>query len=127
MSDTTPVPSAAQLPTAIQNHALPAPIRESGEKAAYAFLEFFTARIRNQKTRKAYYRNALHFFRWTDARGLSLDSIRSVHVAHYIEELSKTKSNPTAKQHLAAIRMLFDHLMVNQIVAANPSDPTVTP
>lgn len=125
MSDTTP--TAALTPTIIPQNRVPVSVRRTGEKAAYAFLEFFTARIRNQKTRKAYYRNALHFFRWTDAHGLSLDTIRSVHVAHYIEELSKTKSNPTAKQHLAAIRMLFDHLVVNQIVPSNPAAPVRGP
>ena len=38
------------------------------ERAAYRFLEFFTANIRNRNTRKAYYRNAIQFFEWTDAR-----------------------------------------------------------
>jgi len=125
MADTTLTVSLPPIPSS-QNR-VPISIRRTGEKAAYAFLEFFTARIRNQKTRKAYYRNALHFFRWADERSLTLESIRSVHVAHYIEELSKSKSNPTAKQHLAAIRMLFDHLVVSQIVPTNPAAPVRGP
>ena len=123
----TPIPTPFLPSTTNHQNRVPVSIRRTGEKAAYAFLEFFTARIRNQKTRKAYFRNALHFFRWAEERNLSLDAIRSVNVAHYIEELSKSKSNPTAKQHLAAIRMLFDHLVVCQIVPTNPAAPVRGP
>ena len=42
-------------------------------------------------------------------------------MAAYIEDLSKINSKPTVKQHLAAIRMLFDYLVVGQVVAVNPA------
>ena len=44
-----------------------------------------------------------------------------MHVAAYIEELGRTVSKPTVKQHLATIRMLFDWLVVGQVVAVNPA------
>ena len=44
-----------------------------------------------------------------------------VHVAAYIEQLGKTRSAPSVKQHLAAIRMLFDWLVVGQVVPGNPA------
>jgi hypothetical protein len=50
----------------------------------------------------------------SEERGLSLPSIRPVHVAAYIEKLPL--SPPTVKQHLAAIRMLFDWLVVSQVM-----------
>ena len=54
---------------------------------------------------------------WCAARGvLELSQIQPLHVARFIEELTQTKSAPTAKQHLAAIRMLFDWLVVGQVV-----------
>jgi site-specific recombinase XerD len=43
----------------------------------------------------------------------------SVHVAGYIEELTRARSAPTAKQRLSAIRHLFDWLVVGQVMPAN--------
>ena len=39
----------------------------------------------------------------------------------YIEALGRVRKAPTVKQHLAAIRMLFDFLIVGQIVDSNPA------
>ena len=44
-----------------------------------------------------------------------------MHVAAYIEALGKDFEKPTVKQHLAAIRMLFDWLVTGQVVATNPA------
>jgi len=44
-----------------------------------------------------------------------------MHVAAYIRALGKDFEKPTVKQHLAAIRMLFDWLVVGQVVAINPA------
>ena len=106
---------------------VPATIAEAGRKASYRFVEFFTANIRNANTRKAYYRNAIRFFDWVQRRGLALEDIVSVHVAAYIEELGRELSKPTVKQNLAAIRMLFDWLVLGQIVSINPAAPVRGP
>jgi site-specific recombinase XerC len=50
-----------------------------------------------------------------------LADIEPIHVAAYIESLDGPAAKPTVKQHLAAIRMLFDWLVVGQILAVNPA------
>ena len=97
-------------------------IREAGRKAALRFLEFFTANIRNPNTRRGYHRALCDFFAWCQERGLEqLERIQPTHLAAYIEKLLRDHSRPTVRQHLAAIRMLFDWLVVGQIVAINPA------
>jgi site-specific recombinase XerC len=46
---------------------------------------------------------------------------RPLHVAAYVEAMGKDFEKPTVKQHLAAIRMLFDWLVTGQVVATNPA------
>jgi integrase/recombinase XerD len=47
--------------------------------------------------------------------------VQPVHVAAYVEECGRTHAKPTVKQHLAAIRMLFDWLVVGQVIPINPA------
>ncbi len=42
-------------------------------------------------------------------------------VAAPVEELCACYERPTVKQHLAAVRMLFDYLVVGQVVPMNPA------
>ena len=101
---------------------LPAIIADAGEPAARRFLEFFTANIRNRNTRQAYGRAVGDFFAWCEAHELvRLAVIEPVHVAAYVEQLGKTHAAPTVKQRLAAVRMLFDWLIVGQVVPVNPA------
>jgi site-specific recombinase XerC len=44
-----------------------------------------------------------------------------VHVAAWVEDLSRRYAAPTVKQHLAAVRMLFDWLVTGQAVRHNPA------
>lgn len=98
--------------------ALFAPTQAAGQR----FVEFFTANIRNPNTRKAYARAATDFSAWCGEHGLAdLTMIGPVHVAAYVETLQARLSAPSVKQHLAAIRMLFDWLVVGQVVPANPA------
>ena len=85
------------------------------------FWEFFTAHIRNPNTRMAYLMAAYRFADWCETGGLTLKQIKPIVVAAYIEQLTKTYAAPTVKQHLAAIRMLFDWLVVGQVVPFNPA------
>ena len=78
-------------------------------KASERFWEFFAANIRNKNTRRAYHKAACRFSDWCEGRGLfDLTRVRPIDVAAFIEELQRTHSKPTVKQHLAALRMLFD-------------------
>lgn len=101
--------------------ALPAIVAQAGERAGRRFIEFFTANIRNRNTRIAYARAVARFFDYCDERGLRLSTIEPVAVAAYIENLAAVRSAPTVKQNLAAIRMLFDWLVVGQVVPFNPA------
>ena len=101
---------------------IPVQVAAAGEQAAIRFIEFFTANIRNPNTRAAYARAVSDFFRWCEGRGLDrLNAVRPVHVAGYVEELGKTRAAPSVKQHLAAVRMLYDWLVVGQVVRGNPA------
>ena len=56
------------------------------------------------------------------AKGVTqLAAIESVHVATYIEQLSRARSAPTAKLRLAALRHLFDWMVIGQIMPTNPA------
>jgi site-specific recombinase XerD len=101
---------------------IPGQVRAAGESARKRFIEFFTANIRNRNTRAAYLRAVSDFFAWCEESGLrELAALQPVHVAAYVEQLGKTHSAPSVKQHLAAVRMLFDWLVVGQVVASNPA------
>lgn len=100
---------------------LPVLIEASGNNTEEKFIEFFAARIRNKNTRAAYVRAASDFLAWCDDQELLLETIKPVHVAAYVELLGRKKSKATVKQNLAAIRSLFDHLVVNQVMPTNPA------
>jgi len=101
---------------------LPALIEQAGVRAQLRFLEFFTATIRNRHTRRAYARAAHDFLTWCQAAGVSsLMAVQPLHVATWIEQQAQTYAAPTVKQRLAALRHLFDWLVIGQIVPSNPT------
>jgi site-specific recombinase XerD len=103
----------------VGDERLPALVVAEGERAQWRFVEFFTANIRNPNTRAAYARAIGQFFAWCEDCGFGLRDINPIVVAAYIEQHSGSK--PTVKQHLAAIRQLFDWLVIGQIVPTNPA------
>lgn len=105
----------------LESVAVPAIVADAGERAAMRFVEFFTANIRNPNTRRAYGRAVGDFCGWCEQHGLSLAQLNPVHVAAYVEQLSQLRAAPTVKQHLAAIRMLFDWLVIGQVMPTNPA------
>ncbi len=101
---------------------VPAAVQGAGKSATRRFIEFFTANIRNPNTRRAYHRAVVDFFNWLQERELTdLAAIQPVHVAAYVEQLQGRISKPSVKQHLAAVRMLFDWFVVGQVVPTNPA------
>jgi len=101
---------------------MPALIDAAGDSASLRFLEFFTANIRNPHARRAYARAAVEFFDWLALHGvMQLTAIESVHVATYIEELTRKRSAPTAKLRLASLRHLFDWMVIGQVMPTNPA------
>jgi site-specific recombinase XerD len=113
--------------------AVPAMVAKAGGRAAKRFLEFYATSIENDNTRMAYYRAVCSFFAWLEEHGIGeLPDIEPFHVAAYLKSLKvsepgdpsvrvRAASRPTVKQYLAAIRMLFDWLVVGQVLAINPA------
>src|SRR5271167_4061368 len=100
---------------------VPALVADIGPRAAKRFANFFGS-IANDNTRAAYQRACQNFFAWCDAAGLDeLAAIEPIHVRAYVKSMAGKFEKPTIKQHLAAIRMLFDYLVVGQILAINPA------
>ena len=90
-------------------------------QSARRFWEFFTAEIPNDNTRKAYFCAIRRFDVWCGVRNLNLLRLQPILIAAYIKELQASLSVPSVKQHLAAIRMLFDYLVVGQVLPMNPA------
>jgi site-specific recombinase XerD len=67
----------------------------------------------------------LNFWRGPSSTFDDIRLITPMHVAAYIEH--HPGSPQTIKQHLAAIKMLFDYLVVSQIVPVNPAAPVKGP
>ena len=114
-------PTALTTSTDAGLYLVPALIADVGDAAGLRYVEFFTANIRNPHTQRAYARACARFFAWCETRGLTLTTIRPFDVAIYIETLGKTHSAPGVKQQLAAVRMLFDWLIVGQVTPSNPA------
>jgi site-specific recombinase XerD len=98
------------------------------ERTGERFFGFFTAHIRNRNTRRAYYKASCRFSDWCEGKGVfDLAQVKPPHVAAYVEMLGLPQpqgaglSKPSVKQHLAALRMLFDWLVVGHVLDHNPA------
>ena len=106
----------------------PRTIADVGDEAARRFVEFFTANIENPNTRPAYAQAVAQFLRWLrEPRPHAQD-----HRAHRRRRLrpgakATARRPPSVKQHLAAIRMLFDWLVTGQVVPFNPAASVKAP
>jgi site-specific recombinase XerD len=100
----------------------PAPLYAPTPKAARRTVEFFTAQVNNDHTRKAYLNATRRFAAWCEAHGLhELAAVQPFHVAAFVKELQGQFTPPTVKQHLAALRMLFDWLVTGHVMETNPA------
>ena len=118
--DLVPIDASARSAPPARHAATPALFSPS-ECTERRFWEFFTAHIRNRNTRLAYLAAVRRFAGWCEHRGLALDQVEPLGVAAYVEQLTVALSPATVKQHLAALRMLFDWLVVGQILPFNPA------
>jgi len=110
------------LPKGMESFSVPSIIQEAGPEAFRRFLEFFTAQIRNRNTREAYARAVSQFFGWLEAQGIvRLMDIQPVHIAAWVEMKTQSQNPQTVKQHLAAVKKIFDWLVIGQIVPSNPA------
>jgi hypothetical protein len=92
-------PPAPAIPTG--TYIVPALITNAGgDQAGWRYVEFFTANINNDHTRRAYARASSRFFAWCENRGLSLTAIRPFDVAAWVKDLQQTHGAPGVKQQL---------------------------
>jgi integrase/recombinase XerD len=91
-------------------------------KAERRFWEFFLTQLANDNTRRAYFNAVRRFAEWCELREISgLQQVQPVHISAYLKALQKKLSAPTVKQHLAALRMLFDWLVIGHVLEVNPA------
>jgi integrase len=65
---------------------------------------------------------ARRFAEWCAGNGIhELSQVQPFHVAAFIKDLQDELSPPTVKQHLAALRMLFDWLVTGHVIDVNPA------
>jgi site-specific recombinase XerD len=101
---------------------VPAPLFAPTPKAAKRVLDFFATQINNDHTRKAYMNAARRFATWCEGRGIrELPAVEPFHIAAFIKKLESQFTPPTVKQHLAALRMLFDWLVIGHVLEVNPA------
>ena len=114
---------STELTISPSTEQLPAPLFTPTPQAAKRMLEFFTAQINNPHTRRAYLNATRRFAAWCqDHRIGRLTDVQPVHVAAFVQGLAgRVSSAPTVKQHLAALRMLFDWLVTGHVLDVNPA------
>jgi site-specific recombinase XerD len=62
------------------------------------------------------------FAHWCQAHELAaLTQVQAFHVTAFVKDLESQFTPPTVKQHLAAIRMLFDWLVTGHVIDVNPA------
>ena len=84
--------------------------------------DFFSSHIRNPNTRRAYMEAVRQFSAFCAELGiLDLAQVEPVHVAAFVEAQLKLHSKPTLKQRLAALLMLFDWMVVGQVLPIHPA------
>ena len=98
---------------------VPPIVAAAGDAAAFAYDEFFEGMIANANTKAAYRRAIKQFFDWCRDQGLALTAIGPGHVGRYMAQ--HLGSPATKKQHLAAIRKLFDQMVVRHAIILNPA------
>jgi integrase/recombinase XerD len=89
----------------------------SRAKTAETFLELLGARVRNPNTRSAYRVAWRSFLAFCSVRQLELESVKAYHVGAWLDQHLGSRS----RQHLAAVRLLFDSLMMRGVVEYNPA------
>jgi integrase/recombinase XerD len=112
MNTLVPAPLAALLPS----------IFTARPDARTRTRDFFSSHIRNPNTRRAYREAVRQFSTFCGEHGIvDLAQVEPIHVAAFVELQLKTQSKPTVKVRLAALRMLFDWMVVGQVIPTNPA------
>jgi site-specific recombinase XerD len=105
----------------VESSSLPS-IFTARPEARTRLRDFFSSHIRNPNTRRAYREAVRQFSAFCAEHDIKdLAQVEPVHVAAFVETQLKTQSKPTVKLRLAALRMLFDWMVVGQVIPTNPA------
>ena len=111
MAALVPRPSITSLPS----------VFTARPEARARMRDFFSSHIRNRNTRRAYMEAVRQFSAFCAQHGIGdLAQVEPIHVAAFVEDQLREHSKPTVKQRLAALRMLFDWMVVGQVLPVNP-------
>ena len=88
-------------------------------KVSETLLNILEGRVRNSNTRKAYKSAWRSFFQFCSEYKLELHRVKPYHFGMWLKR--HTGSVATQRQHLAAVRLLFDHLLEKGVVDINPA------
>lgn len=121
----TVLPTAELIPAQRLSQAdarIPIVIIGAGEKALLSFVNFFTGEIENENTRAAYLRAWQEFGIWAAQKGVELHQVQPFVLAEYREKHLKGRYHiHTVKQHLSALRRVFDQMVIDQVIPMNPA------
>lgn len=125
MADEVWLPTPLPETRVTAKRRLPSLIEAAGHGAAFAYDEFLDATLPNEYTRTAYRRAIDGFLARCSMERLRLCDVSPSRVATYIHALETKRGLPASKsmqkQHLAAIRHLFDRLVIRHVVPINPA------
>jgi integrase/recombinase XerD len=107
--------------------ALPPTIADAGDLVARLTLEFFTARVPNPNTRKAYGRAVWRFCAWCQSQGVALRQLTPPTVAAHLQELQATLEPSSIKLTASALRHWLDFLTERGGIDTNPALSVRTP
>jgi integrase/recombinase XerD len=89
------------------------------QKTAETLLNILQGRVRNKNTRSAYKAAWRSFFEFCSEYKLQLDRVKPYHFDMWLKR--HRGSVATQRQHLSAIRLLFDELLKQGVVEHNPA------
>ena len=115
------MPMLSTSPLLVGSGSLPS-IFTARPEARTRLRDFFSSHIRNPNTRRAYREAVRQFSAFCAINGIGdLAQVEPIHVAAFVEMQLKLHSKPTVKLRLAALRMLFDWMVVGQVIPTNPA------
>jgi integrase/recombinase XerD len=106
---------------------VPPVIADAGDLVGRLTLEFFTARVANPNTRKAYGRAVWRFCAWCQSQGVALRELTPPTVAAHLQELHATLEPSSIKLTASALRHWLDFLTERGGIDANPALSVRTP
>lgn len=106
------------------SEGMPEIVKLAGDRARFAWEEFFYGRIRSEHTRRAYLRAVKSFLGWCEPMGIAIQQISPAHVGLYLNNLSLSLASK--KQVLAGLRHFFDGMVVRHAIALNPAQSVRT-